>query len=137
MNLYDASGQVVAYCDDGNHIFMFSGEPVAYFAGRSVYSFVGRHLGWFGGGWVRDHGGACVLFNDRASGVGPPKPDRWPVPRREPRHPLPLTGKPEPEPARPNYPPVWSDLSAAYFFNPGNRPLLRPVRTPARVPRVR
>ena len=129
MNLYDASGHAVAYCDDDTHIFLFSGEPVAYFVGRSVYSYVGRHLGWFGEGWVRDHGGACVLFTDRASGLGPPKPDRRPIARKETRRPRPLKGAPDAEPARPNYPPVWSELSAAHFFSPGNRPLLRPVMT--------
>ena len=64
MILYDISGRAVAYCDDGAHIFLFSGKPLAYLTGRSVYSFQGRHLGWFGDGWVRDRspGTCCATF---------------------------------------------------------------------------
>ncbi len=43
---YDESGSAVAYSDDGTHIYLFSGQPVAYFQRDSVYSFGGRHLGW-------------------------------------------------------------------------------------------
>ena len=61
MILYDRYGKPTAFCDDDTHIFLFSGEPVAYFYGDTVYSFRGKLLGWFDSGWVRDLKGYCVF----------------------------------------------------------------------------
>ena len=44
LTFYDSSGKPVAYTEDGTHIYLFSGEPVAYLDNESVYSFSGKHL---------------------------------------------------------------------------------------------
>ena len=59
---YDSNGRHVAYTEDDVHIYLFSGEPVAYLDNGSVYSFSGRHLGWFENGCIRDNNGSMRLL---------------------------------------------------------------------------
>lgn len=70
---YNESGVSAAYTEDGTHIYLFSGEPVAYIDGNSIFSFSGKHLGWYIQGWIRDNNGDCVFFTKEATG-GPVKP---------------------------------------------------------------
>ncbi len=73
MTLYDYTGRAVAYSDDGETIYLFSGMPVAYFYGELVYGFGGQQLGTIQHGWIRDNEGFCVFFTENAVG-GPVKP---------------------------------------------------------------
>ena len=74
MTFYDYHGVPVAYTEDNETIYLFTGEPVAYFYENTVYSFSGVHLGWFEDGWIRDLYGACVFYTENATGSGPVKP---------------------------------------------------------------
>ena len=73
MTFYDCDGAPVAYTEDNETIYLFTGEPVAYFYENAVYSFSGVHLGWFENGWIRDLHGSCVFFSEDSTG-GPLKP---------------------------------------------------------------
>ena len=115
MTLYGSLGHALAYSDDGIHIFLFSGEPVAYVSNGSLYSDAGKHLGWLANGWVRDHSGRCVLFTDRASG-GPPMPEKGQKPPRAQREPQPLKARQSPAPPSPRPLDDWSHLSGVQFL---------------------
>ena len=41
MTFYDINGRAVAYRDDGESIYLFTGEPVAYIYGNLVYTYNG------------------------------------------------------------------------------------------------
>lgn len=74
MTFYDSTGRAVAYTEDNENIYLFSGTPVAYLFGNYVYNYKGIQLGRFENGWVRDKYGRCVFFTDNARGNGPVKP---------------------------------------------------------------
>lgn len=76
MVFYNSRGNAIAYLDDdGETIYLFSGEPVAYLPGdNTIYGFNGKHFGWFEDGWIRDLDGCCVFFTEGATGSGPMKP---------------------------------------------------------------
>lgn len=97
---YDESGRAVAYTEDGEHIFGYSGVPLAYVEGDSVYSYSGAHLGWYLDGWIRDHAGACVYFTEAATG-GPIKPMRAVKPVKGVKSILPIRGIKAIKPLRP------------------------------------
>lgn len=44
IDFYSKSGEPVAYTEDGQHIYLFSGRPVAFLSGNAVYSFSGKHI---------------------------------------------------------------------------------------------
>ena len=72
MTFYDSHGKAIAYLhDDGIHIYLFNGRPVAYLYGDAVYGFNGHQFGWFEDGWIRDLNGCCVFFTENATGSGP------------------------------------------------------------------
>ena len=73
LTFYDSYGTPVAYCDDGEAIYLYSGEPVAYLVEDSVYTYAGRHIGFVENGWVRDHDGRCVFSTENYEG-GPVRP---------------------------------------------------------------
>jgi hypothetical protein len=53
VSLYDISGDPVAYfADDGETIYTWDGEAVAYLDGENLFSWDGDHLGWFVDGVV-------------------------------------------------------------------------------------
>ena len=74
MTFYDLYGNALAYCEDGEHIYLFSGEAVAYLYNDIVYGYNGRQFGCFENGWIRDLGGHCVFFTEDSYGSGPAKP---------------------------------------------------------------
>lgn len=45
ITFYDLYGNAIAYCEDNETIYLFTGQPVAYLYEDSVYSFDGRQLG--------------------------------------------------------------------------------------------
>src|SRR5437870_4356594 len=62
---YDSSGHAVAYIDDdGESIYLWNGQPVAWVDGDSIYSYSGHYLGWLQNGWVWDLTGRAVFFTD-------------------------------------------------------------------------
>jgi hypothetical protein len=79
LDFFDCSGRPYAYSDDGETIYTFDGEPIAYIDGDSIFGFSGDHLGFFEDHQVWDHSGSVVLFAKRASG-GPTKPLTPPPP---------------------------------------------------------
>ena len=47
MVFYDNCGHPTAYTEDDIHIYLFTGEPVAYLHTDAVYGYNGRQIGWF------------------------------------------------------------------------------------------
>ena len=54
ITLFDHRGNPVAYIapDEGNTIYLWSGEPVAYLEGENIFRFNGKYLGWYERGIV-------------------------------------------------------------------------------------
>lgn len=75
MEFFDRNGNATCYSPDGEHIYLWSGEPVGYFVEDKVYSFSGRLLGWIANGWLYDRSNQPALFSTDASG-GPMRPVR-------------------------------------------------------------
>lgn len=112
---YDQVGVPSAYSDDGVHIFLFNGAPVAYIEGDSIYAFYGTHLGWLIGGWIVDHEGDHVFFTEVA-GPGPVKPLKELAPLKELKELFPLKDVKELKPLQPVIGLDWSPLTLEAFF---------------------
>ena len=117
MIFYDSHGKPIAYTDDDEHIFLFSGKPVAYLYDELVYSFKGKQLGRFEKGWVRDLRGHCVFFTEDAEGSGPAKPAKHAKPAKSAKHAMPAKGARHAAHAKAADSVSWSNLSGAQFFN--------------------
>ncbi|MCR5767283.1 MAG: hypothetical protein K6G45_02190 [Lachnospiraceae bacterium] len=115
MTLYDSSGRAVAYCDDGDTIYLFNGIPVAYFFGSRVYGFRGQHLGNISDGWIRDNRGLCVFFTENATG-GPLKPIKRLKPIKNVKHVKPVKAVRHVPFLKPADKISWSNLSGERFF---------------------
>ena len=111
---YDRSGVPVGYTEDRQHIYLYSGDPVAYLEGDSVYSYSSAHLGWFGDGWVRDHSGACVFFTDAVSG-GPVRPVKQVKPVKSVKAVKPVKRVKQVRPVRSVRSLSWSSISGPQF----------------------
>ena len=116
MILYDRGGTPLAYSEDDECIYLFSGKPVAFFKSDTIYIFSGKQLGRFNDGWVRDIKGQCVFFTENASCSGPIKPIKSITP---------IKGVKGIKPVKPitSVPSVkavdslsWSELSGMVFF---------------------
>lgn len=112
---YDRDGSGIAYCDDGKHIFLFSGEAVAYLEDDAVYSYRGELIGWFEEGWLRDKDGRCVAFSEQAAG-GPPHSVRQSKPHQSVKQYMPTEEHRDPRALRPIHSNAWSSLTAFQFF---------------------
>ena len=115
MTFYDMNGRAVAYCDDGESIYLFTGEPVAYIFGNLVYTYNGYQLGWFEKGWIRDLQGACVFFTENAIG-GMLKPLKKLKPLKYLKRLKPLKGIRRIPRIKPLNRFKWSHLSGENFF---------------------
>lgn len=116
MVFYDCHGHPVAYTEDNVHVYLFTGEPVAYFAQDAVYGFNGKHLGWINDGWIRDLHGACVFFSESASGSGPIKPIKEICPIKSIKRIMPIKSIREIKRIREINQLAWSRLSGKQFF---------------------
>ncbi|HEX7966116.1 MAG TPA: hypothetical protein VF651_10395 [Gammaproteobacteria bacterium] len=108
---YDQSGQAIAYSDDEVHIFLFTGEAVAYMDADAVYSYRGVLLGWFERGWLRDKDGRCVAFSENPA-TGPQRPLRRQKPEIAPKQPVPVREHQDTRALRPIHSNAWSRQSA-------------------------
>jgi hypothetical protein len=71
-SLFSSDGKAAAYIafEDEPTIYSWDGKPVAYLdsdptGGFHVYAFNGQHLGWFVGGYIRDHEGNATCGTAR------------------------------------------------------------------------
>jgi mono/diheme cytochrome c family protein len=115
LTFYDAHGEPAVYTVDGTHLYLFSGEAIAYVHAGSIYSFNGRHLGWFANGWVWDHKGDAVLSTTQAVG-GPVRPKSKGLPMVELRLDPPRKVIPEAQGSHAGFSNKWSSLSPLTFF---------------------
>jgi hypothetical protein len=115
LDFYGSTGQPVAYSDDGQHIYRYNGQPVAYLHRDAVYSFSGRQLGWFDHGCVRDTNGRCVLFTPSAT-TGLLKPVLAMKPMKGVKALLPLKGIRHLPLMKPLYSDSWSPIPPDQFF---------------------
>lgn len=115
MEFFDKSGRPVVYCADGEHLFLWSGKPVAYLSSGRVYSFSGRILGWFEDGWLYDLRNRPALFSKDAVG-GPMKPLRRMTPMKAMRSMLPMKSMKSMTPLRPVKSMSWSPVANVGYF---------------------
>ena len=115
IEFYSKSGDPIAYMEDGQHIYLFSGRPVAFLSGDAVYLFSGKHIGWFEDGWIRDKKGKVVFFTSDASG-GPIKPVKRMKPVKGMKHVKPVKGVKQMKSMKRIKAFSWSDLSGEQFF---------------------
>lgn len=112
---YNQKGKPVAYIEDEEHIYTYSGTPVAFLHDDSVYSFKGKHLGRFNDGWIRDNSGKCVFFTNDAKG-GPVKPSKGIKPSKGVKSSKPIKSSRKIKPSKPIKSSSWSSLSSEIFF---------------------
>lgn len=117
MILYDKIGIPTAYSEDGEHIYLFTGQPVAYLYENAIYGFNGHQFGWFENGWVRDLNGYCVFFSENANGSGPVKPVKHVCPVKNAKRVKPVKQVKAVRRVRAVNQLSWSQLSGAQFFN--------------------
>lgn len=107
MHFYDSAGKAQLYTDDGEHLFTWSGKPVAYFYGDHIYSMSGQHLGWRANGWLIDSKGRRMLFEPNATG-GPLKPARSLDSVKSIKSAMPIKGARSIAPVKPIFSSAWS-----------------------------
>lgn len=108
MEFFDRNGRPSIYTEDGEHLYTFDGEPVAYIAEDMIYDFGGHHLGWLQDGWFINHTGERVLFTRDATG-GPFKPFTQFLPFKGFKQFLPFKGFREFAPFKPLLTMNWAD----------------------------
>ena len=117
MTFYDSHGKAIAYLhDDGIHLYLFNGRPVAYLYGDAVYGFNGHQFGWFEDGWIRDLNGCCVFFTENATGSGPVKPVKCVKPVKGAKYAKPAKCAKYAKQAKAAKSLSWSRLSGNQFF---------------------
>lgn len=115
IDFYSKLGAPVAYMEDGRHIYLFSGKPVAFLSGNAVYLFSGKHIGWFEDGWIRNRVGKAVFFTTNASG-GPIRPVKRVKPVKGMKRVKPVKGVKQVKSVKRTKAFSWSDLSGEQFF---------------------
>ena len=115
MEFFDRNGKATCYAPDGEHLYLWTGKPVAYFSDDRVYSFKGKLLGWFSNGWLYDRKNMPALFSPDASG-GPIKPVRSVTPVKSVRSVLPVKSVKSVAHVRPVRSSSWSPHSSKLYF---------------------
>ena len=115
IDFYCKTGEPIAYSEDGETIFLFSGAPVAHLSGDAIYAFSGEHIGWFENGWIRDKKGGCVFFTADARG-GPVKPVKHVKPVKGVKHVKSVKGVKQVKSVEAVKSLSWSPLSGKRFF---------------------
>lgn len=115
MDFYDCHGHAFAYCEDGETIYAFSGQPIAYLHGDSIYAFSGVHLGFFEAGQIWNHAGEVILFTNGASG-GPMKPLKSLKPLKGLKHLKPIKGLKAMKPLKSLKRMQWAQTDPEVFF---------------------
>ena len=116
LTFYDRTGKPIAYTEDGEHIYLFAGKPVAYIYENTVYGFNGHQFGWFENGWIRDLNGSCVFYCENATG-GPVKPIKQIKPIKGIKNIKPIKGIKAIRRIKPIFSYNWSVISCEAFFN--------------------
>ena len=116
MTFYDENGRAVAYTEDNENIYLYSGVPVAYLYRNLVYSFRGTQLGRFENGWIRDKKGNCAFFTENARGSGPAKPVKHIKPVKGLKQMMPIRGIRHAPAIKAVDSLSWSALSGERFF---------------------
>lgn len=117
MTFYDLTGRAVAYTDDNENIYLFSGVPVAYLYGTLVYSYKGNQLGVFDKGWILDRYGCYVFFTEDAGEKGIAKPIKHMKPVKNLKRIKPVKNIRHAPIVRQTDRKSWSNLSGESFFN--------------------
>lgn len=115
ITFYDHAGRAVAYSEDREHIFLFSGHAVAFINGNSIYDYSGRHIGWFKYGWVRENAGRYVYFTEKAKG-GLSRPPKDRKPAKVTKQTPPVKNIMQSKPSKADIPPAWSATNGDQFF---------------------
>ena len=116
MVFFDNHGRPTAYTEDDVHIYLFTGEPVAYLDDDAVYGFNGHQFGWFENGWIRDLQGACGFYPAIAIG-GPIKPINQIKPIKSIKGIKPIKSIKQIRKIKPIFSYGWSAYSNERFFN--------------------
>lgn len=116
ITFYNRGGVPTAYCEDGIHIYLFNGKPVAYIHKDSVYNYSGAYLGQYKNGWILDTKSCHVFFTEEATG-GPMKPLKKLRPLKSLKQLKPTKGLKQSKPLSPSRSLSWSSNSSASFFN--------------------
>lgn len=116
VEFFGGDGHAVCYSPDGEHLYLWSGEPVAYVTDEKVYSFNGRLLGWFTNGWLYDRANRPALFSSDSSG-GPARPARRARPAKHARRARPAKHARQAPHARPARRVSWSDVPGSAYFS--------------------
>jgi hypothetical protein len=111
---FDSRGAAVAFFDDDQTLYLWSGKPVAYLDEDSIFGFNGKHLGWLAMGSIYDHDGNLVAaIADRfASPVKSP-------PSKGFKEFKPFKAFEEFKPFKPFFSNNWSDVPARLYLSFG------------------
>jgi hypothetical protein len=115
MDFFDSNGRATCYSPDGEHLYLWTGQPVGYFNEDRVYSFSGRLMGWIRNGWLCDRQNRPALFSRDATG-GPLRPMRQMAPMRSMRHMRPMKAMRQLAHIRPAPSLSWSPAASALYF---------------------
>lgn len=116
LTFYNRNGKPIAYTEDGEHIFLFSGKPVAYLSQETIYGYNGKQFGWFDNGWIRDKRGMCVFFSENATG-GPIAPIKQIKPIKSVKQIKPIKSVKQIKTVKPVFSMGWSTFLGEEFFN--------------------
>lgn len=115
MEFFDKQGAATCYSPDGEHLYLWSGKPVAFLYSGKVYAFSGRLLGWLENGWLYDLSNRPALFSADAVG-GPVKPVKKVRPVKGVKGVKPVKGVKQVAKVRPVKSLSWSGTANALYF---------------------
>lgn len=116
MEFFDRNGRATCYSPDGEHIYLWNGQPTGYLSDGRIYSFSGRLLGWLENGWLYDRQNRPALFSSEANG-GPVRPVRQVKPVRSVRRVRPVKSVRQIAHVRPVRSLNWSPTAGAHYFD--------------------